>query len=352
MVVLFLVLGVICLWNFKLSNFHEDYITPKSTNAIKGIFAVIILFSHMNGYIFLNNTFADNSFSLILYHIGQLMVVMYFFYSGFGIVESMKKKPEYFDSYPRKRILKTVMHFDLAVLCFLLLSIIIDIKYPVIEYFTCWIGWGSIGNSNWFIFDILALYSIVYIAHLLMRKCEHKNRYMRWVIFLTSFLCLVLWIVLKIAGKGSWWVDTIITFPFGMWYSFFKEKIEALMKKKNISLLIITAVAFALCGWHLTFGNDIFGICACIFALLIVTVSTKIKLDNRILQWLGTQSFAIYIMQRLPMNMFQYLGLNENPYIFAAISIPSALLIAWGFNQILYKLDDAFFVKSLNKYQI
>ena len=124
------------------------------------------------------------------------------------------------------------------------------------------------------------------------------------------------------------------------------------MKKKNISLLIITAVAFALCGWHLTFGNDIFGICACIFAFLIVTVSTKIKLDNRILQWLGTQSFAIYIMQRLPMNMFQSLGLNENPYIFAAISIPSALLIAWGFNQILYKLDDAFFVKSLNKYQI
>lgn len=178
MIVLLLILGVICLWNIKFSNYHEDYISPKNTNAIKGIFAVIILFSHMKGYITLNDTLADYSFSMILSHIGQLMVVMYLFYSGFGIVESMKRKPDYFETYPKKRILKTLLHFDLAVLFFLLLSIIINAKYSAIDYITCWIGWGSIGNSNWFIFDILALYSIVYLAHSLMRNCKHENTYM------------------------------------------------------------------------------------------------------------------------------------------------------------------------------
>lgn len=342
MVVLFLILGIICLWNIKFSNCHEDYISPKSTNAIKGIFAVIILFSHMRGYITLNDTLADNSFSMILSHIGQLMVVMYLFYSGFGIVESMKRKPNYFETYPKKRILKTLLHFDLAVLCFLVLSIVIGTKYFVIDYITCWIGWGSIGNSNWFIFDILALYSIVYIAHLLMRRCKYEKSYMG-VIFLTSTLSVVLWGILKIAGKGSWWVDTIITFPLGMWYSFFKEKAEGLVKRKNVGLLIITIMSAVFLGWHIAIGNDIFGFCACIFALLIVVLTTRIKMDNKILQWLGTQSFAIYIMQRLPMNLFQYLGLNENPYIFAAISIPSALVIAWGFNQVLNKLDNKIF---------
>ena len=163
------------------------------------------------------------------------------------------------------------------------------------------------------------------------------------MIFLTSTLSVVLWVILKLAGKGSWWVETIITFPLGMWYSFLKEKVEGLVKRKNVGLLIITIMSAVFLGWHIAIGNDIFGFCACIFALLIVVLTTRIKMDNKILQWLGTQSFAIYIMQRLPMNLFQYLGLNENPYIFAAISIPSALVIAWGFNQVLNKLDNKIF---------
>lgn len=346
MVVLFLILGVICLWNIKFSNYHEDYISSKSTNAIKGIFAVIILFSHMNGYISLNASFADSSFSSILYHTGQLMVVMFLFYSGFGIVESIKRNSGYFDSYPKNRIMKTLLHFDLAVLCFFLLSMISDIKYPFIEYITCWIGWGSIGNSNWFIFDILALYSIVYIAHLIMQKFQKEYSYMLGVILLTSFFSVVLWIVLILADKNSWWVDTIITFPLGMWYSFFRKKAEAYMSNKNIGLLITIGIAIVFLGWHLTFGNDIFGFCACIFAILIVAISTRIKVDNGILQWLGTQSFSIYVMQRLPMNLFQRFGWNENPYLFAAISIPSALAIAWCFNYFLNKLDNAIFVKK------
>lgn len=163
------------------------------------------------------------------------------------------------------------------------------------------------------------------------------------MILITSLLSVVLWVILKLAGKGSWWVDTIITFPLGMWYSFFKEKAEGLVKRKNVGLLIITIMSAVFLGWHIAIGNDIFGFCACIFALLIVALTTRIKMDNKILQWLGTQSFAIYIMQRLPMNLFQSLGWNENPYIFAAISIPSALVIAWGFNQVLNKLDNKIF---------
>lgn len=113
-----------------------------------------------------------------------------------------------------------------------------------------------------------------------------------------------------------------------------------------MGFLVIMVLITVFIAWHFVLGNDIFGFCACIFALLVVALTTRIKMDNRVLQWLGTQSFAIYIMQRLPMNLFQYLGWNENPYIFAAISIPSALLIAWLFNLVLNKLDYLIFAKS------
>lgn len=338
MVILFVLLTIICLWNNRISNFHEDYMSPKATNAIKGIFAVIILYSHLNGYIMLSDDMADSSFRMILGHIGQLMVAPYLFYSGYGISESMKRKSDYFESYPKKRILKTLVHFDLAVLCYLLLMTVIGTYYPAVNYITCWIGWDSIGNSNWFIFDILALYCIVYIAHCFIHYNKVKN-YLGGVTIVTTLLCVPLWIALFFAGKGSWWIDTVITFPLGMWFSLLKDNIENVLRvpQKGTSVMILLVLFFIV--WHFIKGNDVFGISASIFCISLVVLSSRIKFDNKILQLLGNQSFAIYIMQRLPMNLYQSLGLNDNPYIFTLVSIPSVLMVSWLFNLLLNKID-------------
>lgn len=164
---------------------------------------------------------------------------------------------------------------------------------------------------------------------------------------LTSLLSVLLWIFLKAADKGSRWVDTLFTFPLGMWYSFYRDKIELIVRERRRGLWVIMVVVIVFLAWYALFGNDVFGFCACFFALMVVVLSTRVRLDNKVLQWLGTQSFAIYIMQRLPMNLFQHWGWNENPYIFAALSIPSALLIAWGFNQFLSVIDKALLRKEL-----
>lgn len=170
MILLFAILLFICAWGVRFSSFHEDYLDIDTTTSVKGIFAAIILFSHITGYIQLNDNWFDMSYRTILGYIGQLMVVMYFFYSGYGIFESFKSKMNYEKSFTRKRLMKTLIHFDAAVLLFLILSIVSGEKYPTRYYFTCWIGWDSIGNSNWFIFVILALYACVSLSMVLTRK--------------------------------------------------------------------------------------------------------------------------------------------------------------------------------------
>lgn len=51
-------------------------------------------------------------------------------------------------------------------------------------------------------------------------------------------------------------------------------------------------------------------------------------------------SFAYIILQRLPMNFLSHFGMNiYNPYLFAAISIVSTLLLAWGFTLLTNLLD-------------
>ena len=56
----------------------------EATNAIKGIFAVLILYSHMRQYMELPDTFSNNSYIIFLNYIGQMMVTMYLFILGMG----------------------------------------------------------------------------------------------------------------------------------------------------------------------------------------------------------------------------------------------------------------------------
>lgn len=58
---------------------------------IKGIFAIVVFLAHASSYIKLSGSFEDIIFSKVIYAIGQTMVVMFFFYSGYGILESYRK---------------------------------------------------------------------------------------------------------------------------------------------------------------------------------------------------------------------------------------------------------------------
>lgn len=342
-VLLFILLAISLIGGGKIFSFNDNYISPNYTNAIKGILAVIILLSHMKGYVTLSNNYYDIWFSDILLCIGQLMVAPYLFYSGYGIMESVNRKSNYMRTYPKKRILKTLVHFDAAVLLFIITMSLIGERYPAYNYITCWIGWNSVGNSNWFIFDILVMYSIFYICFLACKvfapKVNFDKKQQLLMLATFSFLTIILWVVLLIYKKSGWWVDTLMTFPLGAWFSYFRQIFERYMRKRILSHVLLISVFILFMIWKYRFGNDILGISACLFCILLVMFCTKVEINNKYLQWLGVHAFSIYIIQRLPMNIFAHYGLNENACLFAVISIPSALLLAWGYNKMLSLLD-------------
>lgn len=354
MILLFFLLAGVCLIGCEIRRFNEGYISYSNSNAIKGILAVIILLSHMRGYVTLSDSFLDSTFLAILTFLGQLMVAPYFFYSGYGIMESIAKKPSYMKQYPRKRILKTLIHFDTAVLMYIIVMSIIGFIYPAHYYLTCWVGWDSVGNSNWFIFDILVLYVLFYSCYRLSKKLTppysiNKDIQQFIMLSLYSLSVVILWVVLAKANKGCWWIDTLFTFPLGAWFSYYRSKFEKWMRCSFVSVILLLVLSVIFTAWKTRFGNDIYGITACIFCLLLIVVCTKLDMNNKYLQWLGTHAFSIYIIQRLPMNLFAHLGLDANPYIFAALSIPSALFFAYLYNKILAILDLK--VNTLFKYK-
>jgi membrane-bound acyltransferase YfiQ involved in biofilm formation len=316
----------------------------EATNAIKGIFAVIILYSHLRQYLVLSDTFVNNSYIEVLKYFGQMMVTMYLFYSGYGLMESLRRKPNYRKNFLRNRFLKILLHFDIAVLMYIILQFALGKKYSLLEYLGSLIGWNSIGNSNWFIFDILVLYLIFYLSmYFVERFGKQINKHLGHLeiaVLLVSFVfCLLLWYFLHRTKGQSWWMDNIMAFPLGMGYSLYRSKLENWLKSGWKYFICFSLLSLVLLTWRHFKGVDIYGVCTCLFAMWVVLLSMKVKFDNEILQWLGVQAFAIYILQRLPMIAFSSMGINHNAALYCLLVIPAVFLIAFLYTKFLFLID-------------
>ena len=339
MAVFLLLLLVVCCFGMKFSSFHRDYMSLSATTAIKGVFAIIILLAHLRQYISLGASIPDRAFGFTMRYLEQLMVAAYFFYSGFGIAESAKRKEGYVQGFFKKRFLKTLLHFDLAVLQFLILQTLLGQHFETSRYFYCWIGWEDLGNSAWFIFAILAMYLISYAALLL------KDRFAKPDLFLAcsvTALTAGLWLFLYLSKKPEyWWYDTLAVFPAGVWYSLLKDRVDGLSLPARIGLTTFMVAGFAL--WRHFIGIDPYGACAILFILALTAVTTFVKVDNKVLQWLGKHCFSIYILQRLPMIVLGRTSLVHQPVVFTAITLVCALLLAWAFTAMTDSIDKRIF---------
>ena len=240
--------------------------------------------------------------------------------------------------------------FAIAVSLFCILNFVLDRSYPVNNYILCWIGWESVGNSNWFVFDILLLYAITNLVLVFADRCGINLKWVALSIYLLTFVMLVF---LVKAGKETHWYDTILAYPAGMLYSLYKNRIEVLTRGWRWMLCaLVTALVFA--GFKYGFVNHFlsfsphlqlvaFAMTSSVFALLVVLLTMKIKVDNKVLRWLGINAFSIYILQRLAMIVGTHLGLNQKGLIYAAFVIPVTLLLASIFTAVTGRINRKLF---------
>lgn len=97
MIVYLLLLAIVSSSGMRVVRWNEQYVGRYQTTCIKGFFIILVILNHANGYLIRSGNTFDLLYFFITSHIGQLMVVMFLFYSGYGIMESYKKS----DKYPR-----------------------------------------------------------------------------------------------------------------------------------------------------------------------------------------------------------------------------------------------------------
>lgn len=329
-------LAVLILYRTRIVAFNGAYLDKSTADPIKGIFIFIVLLSHMREYISPGGGVLNSLYAAFFSMIGQLMVAMFLFYSGYGCYKSFQHKENYFKGFLKKRVLKTLVNFAAALLLYVIVNLIFRFHYSAKEYLLCWIGWESIGNSNWYIFTILALYCMTWLGFAIERKTAA-----RLSVPIVSLLCVAYIYFMHAAGKESWWYDTSLCYPLGMMVSACKETLSQQLKStaKWLGWLAASLAAFLVCY---KIGSLFSFFAACFFCLVVVILTAKLRIGNRPLSWMGKHLFEIYILQRLPMILLSWFQVID-PMLFSALAICATMLLAGVFQLFLIKLDAKLF---------
>lgn len=331
LLVLLLSVFALCLYGirFERKGFNDSYLSKDSTNSIKGIFILLILLSHSIPYIrdcgYSFNGIIDFCFDKFFRLLSQLVVVMFLFYSGYGVGESYKLKgTPYVKAMPRHRILGTLLNFDVAVIVFIVLDLLLGISLTANQCLLSLTGWSAVGNSNWYIFVILLCYLMTYfVLRLPLKKPSQK-------VALLFGLCATCVLLLSLF-KESYWYNTLLCYPMGFMYSTYKDKIESRIKASYWICAVMATLSFVLLYTFLRNHQISYNAVSMAFAIMVVILTLKVRINNRLLVWAGVHLFPIYIYMRLPMLFMEHQApqfVGTYPVLFIIISLAITLMIA------------------------
>lgn len=331
MIILYAILVLLAVDSVRPLNkgvgFNVDYIGKDTCNVVKGICIWLVFICHISGYMADIPALAEWDRMLFKFngYVRQLLVVPFLFYSGYGVTLAIiGKGKSYAESIPRKRVLPTLLKFDVAVLIFVLMNLCLGLDLELKTVLLAFTGWESVRNSNWYIFCILVCYLISRGAY---KLGGISRRMLLWV-----WVGIILYNAAMYFCKGFWWYDTVFSYGFGAVFAYYKNAFDALIKKRYLALLLVS-----LCGFFIFYNlHDKFSISANITGVflccLLVLLTSRVRLTSRLLEWSGRHLFSLYIYQRLPMFVLATIAggsfVSNHYYWYIVICMVITVLIA------------------------
>lgn len=342
-VFLLILVAIICagMTAAKKNEFFEDYCSPKNTNTINAIFSILIFLSHAVTYTKCQGVL-DGPYFDFREFAGQLVVITYLFFSGYGIMESIKKKgTDYVKKMPFHRFFKLWYHFAIVLGLFAIVSIgVRGLSYTPEHILLSFTGLKSLGNSNWYMFATFMMYILVIVSFLIFRK--RKALGVSCVVILT----VAYMIIGQKTGLQKVFYNTICCFPAGMVFSLVKPYIDKILMKND--LVWFTAFSVGVLGFGYFSQNRnqrflyyelfvLFGVA------VIVMFMMKVNIKSSILDWFGQHIFSFFILQRIPMILLRHFGFAKEPYFFIIISFFATIFMSVIFDAVTDKLDSFIF---------
>lgn len=333
MIVFVCILIVIIFIGAKIRKSDQDVLDKDTTTSINGVFTVLIFLSHIASYVNLDDGILNTVYSSFRSHHYQLVVVTFLCFSGYGVMEQIKKGADkYINLFPIRRIFLTLFHFDLAVILFVIVQLCLyRTVFPLWRIAKSLVALSDVGNSNWYIFTIILLYIFTWIAYHI--KKHFSKIEIPVIVCVFSIAYVLIW---NYKGLNSTYISTALCYSLGMFVSFYKDKVFILIMKHKFPFVYFTLLIIWI-TYYYRMDNIIMNIHSVSFAFFIIILLSFIKVGNNTLKFLGKYSFGIYILQRLPMMVLSKY-INQWYYLVPACFI-ATLLIAFVFEKTNFIFD-------------
>ena len=206
---------ILMLWGGKFAGFgkdkfHEDSSSLDSFMSLRGFAAIGVILHHISQEEAFQqaNGYTKPSELSIFVNAGFLFVAIFFFCSGFGLIKSLEKKPDYFNGFIKKRVVKTlVVPYYVSILIYGILRFATGERFAPLQWVTNLTGLTMMNPYAWY--PIIA--AILYIAFYIIFK-NIKNRKVCYILMALVIIALGMIFCVNghfpwFAGPKNWWLS-------------------------------------------------------------------------------------------------------------------------------------------------
>ena len=268
----------------------------------KGIAALLILFHHMSQHINVP------PFAIIMRYIGFIMVAVFFFISGYGLIIGFTDRKGYLQGFLKRRILPLMIPYWIINIICIVVSVSSGTIYTGVDYVLSVFGFDTI-SSCWFVASIIIMYLMFWLSF----KCFKRKAklVLACQVFTYCIIC-------TIAGLHSSYTASIGAFILGIYWNQIEGRILNIFRRHYFTSLAISMMVFA----GLFFGRLFLStkgieqielhiilrnLCSISFVLVLISLTQKVYFTGRVLDFLGDISYELYLVQALTIPILTFL---------------------------------------------
>ena len=315
---------------FRLRNnsWHLHDFNAERTLPLRGIAAIIIVLCHVARNV------PDVPVLNQALPCGSLAVSLFFFLSGYGLMISYINKGDgYLDGFLRRRFVKMLPAYLTAAIGFEIYQLITRPHNPIASIAAIAHG-STILPDSWFIIVIMLYYLLFYV----IARLVHNSRNVVIALWVASAFYII---TIHSLGWGSYWYKTVCAINIGFTYALVEKRLKEHFANHRSSLLAATwllaivSVSSFLSG----FTSHSFQLVGHMLTPLLVVLAVYVMgmCRSRVLNFLGTISYEIYVMQCIWRHkLFVTSSLHWSVYLISTLAV--TIFTAWLLNRVFKKL--------------
>lgn len=291
---------------------YSSLTNRESSNCMKGIAAILIVFSHAHYY-------STNLGLMKLFKpFGYIGVSLFFFCSGYGVMHQYILNKNYLNGFLTKRLRCVYVPYLIATFMYALFIQNINIEYAKLIKNVFLVD--RILPFAWYIPVILGWYLLFFSVLKIIGDSKKAC---------AVFLCAnIIWYIIGyLLGLSSFYYNSTICLTIGCFVAVEKKICQILSKLMSLIVVttafILSVVLLVLLGGR---SNLIYSVCifasSVLFVLFLLSIGTRITFDGAILKALGIYSYEIYLTQGIAYSLaYQISSKWENLFWICFVSM-------------------------------